>query len=113
MRWRQCAKTGKFIPVDDAARRRDGAGADIIVRGKFDSFVSPVDGSLIRNHRDLENHNKRNDVVNAAEFTPEFYAEKRKKRERLYKGELTRQESLQRKQQIYEIMTRMERQHGH
>lgn len=34
------------------------------VTGKFDAFVSPVDGSVIRNQRELQNHNERNGVVN-------------------------------------------------
>ena len=35
-----------------------------VVTGKFDSFTSPVDGSLIRNKRELAEHNRRNGVVN-------------------------------------------------
>lgn len=34
------------------------------VTGKFDAFVSPVDGSVIRNQRELLAHNDRNQVVN-------------------------------------------------
>ena len=37
------------------------------VKGKFDPFKSNVDGSLIRNQKDLEEHNKRNNVVQLAE----------------------------------------------
>ena len=35
-----------------------------LVTGKFDAFRSPVDGTLIKSKRDLENHNRRNGVVN-------------------------------------------------
>ena len=105
-RWRQDSKTGKLIPIDEAAIRRD-AGAPAV--GSFESFASPVDGSIIRNSRQLADHNKRNNVVNAAEFTPEFYAEKAKERERFYNREFTPAEKLQRKQQIYEAITRAER----
>lgn len=35
-----------------------------LVTGKFDAFRSPVDGTLIKSKRDLENHNKRNGVFN-------------------------------------------------
>ena len=35
-----------------------------VVTGKFDSFTSPVDGSLIRNKRELAEHNRRNGVIN-------------------------------------------------
>lgn len=34
------------------------------VKGKFDSFMSPVDGSVISTAHDLAEHNKRNGVVN-------------------------------------------------
>lgn len=34
------------------------------VTGKFEAFVSPVDGSVIRNKRELLAHNDRNQVVN-------------------------------------------------
>jgi len=33
------------------------------VKGKFEAFRSKIDGSLVRNSRELEEHNKRNDVV--------------------------------------------------
>jgi predicted nucleic acid-binding Zn ribbon protein len=34
------------------------------VKGNFDRFRSPVDGSIIGTERDLRNHNARNNVVN-------------------------------------------------
>lgn len=34
------------------------------VKGNFDAFRSPVDGSLIATQNDLSEHNKRNNVVN-------------------------------------------------
>lgn len=37
------------------------------VKGRFEAFKSPVDGSIIKNDRDMQEHNKRNNVVNAAE----------------------------------------------
>lgn len=37
------------------------------IKGKFDAFVSPVDGSLINSARELAEHNKRNSVVNIQE----------------------------------------------
>lgn len=37
------------------------------VFGKFDAFVSPVDGSVIRGKRELQEHNKRNNVVSMAD----------------------------------------------
>lgn len=37
------------------------------VSGKFEAFVSTVDGTLIRNARELKEHNVRNNVVNLNE----------------------------------------------
>lgn len=37
------------------------------VTGKFDPFVSPVDGSLITSQREMQEHNRRNNVVNMAD----------------------------------------------
>lgn len=33
------------------------------VQGKFEPFRSTVDGTIIKNHNDMREHNKRNDVV--------------------------------------------------
>ena len=112
-RWRQefNKKTGKskFIPIDSAAKKRDGI---IVVKGNFDPFISPVDGSLIVGQRSLENHNKRNNVVSADEFTPEFYAAKAKERADFYQGRKSREESLKCKREIYETWTQAERANG-
>jgi hypothetical protein len=78
----------------------------------MEAFISPVDGSLVRNKREYDDHNRRNGVVNAAEFTPEFYAEKAESRARHHNGEYTKAESHARKSEIYETMQRMER-NGH
>ena len=113
MRWIQKynKETGKseLVPVDESARRRD-ASRGIIVRGNFDAFRSTVDGSLIDSHRALEQHNRRNNVVNASEFSPEYLAQKRREREDFYQGRHSREESQKRKMELYETITRAERQ---
>jgi len=106
-RWRQDSKTGKLIPIDEAAAVRDAGG--VAVHGDIQPFVSPVDGSVISDMKQLREHNKRNNVVNAAEFTPEFYAEKAAERARLHQGEHTKAEKHARKQELYEALTRAER----
>ncbi len=106
-RWRQDSKTGKLIPIDEAAARRDGSGTSL--HTDFEPFVSPVDGSVISDRRQLREHNKRNNVVNTAEFNPEFLERKRKERERLYSGEHTKAEKHARKQEIYDALIRAER----
>jgi hypothetical protein len=108
MRWRQTRneKTGKyeFIPVDDGARRASHGA----IHGDIQSFVSSVDGTVITDRKQLREHNKRNDVVNTAEFDGHWERQE-KVRDRHYTGEHTREESLKRKQQMYETITRMER----
>lgn len=42
-------------------------------------FVSPVDGSIVHGRRSLRDHNKRNNVTNAADYTNEW-EEKAKER---------------------------------
>jgi hypothetical protein len=106
MRWRQCAKTGEMIPIDESAKRM-GMGAAI--HGDVTPFVSPVDGSIISDRRQLREHNLRNNVVNADEFTPEHYEAKAKERANFYQGKHSRGESLKRKQEIYETIIRAER----
>jgi len=105
MRWRQDKVTGEFIPVDKSARKYDGHA----IHGTFDPFVSMVDGTEIATNKQLREHNKRNNVVQADEFSPEFYARKAQERADFYEGNHSRQESLKRKQEIYETMTRAER----
>lgn len=107
MRWRQDKDTGEFIPVDAAAVKAD-TQAGIIVRN-VDPFVSPVDGTVIRNHRELQEHNIRNNVVSASEFSPEFLAKARKKREDFFAGKHTKKEEFARKSEIYERIIRSER----
>ncbi len=105
MKWRQDANTGKLIPIDRERKKISGA----FIHGDIAAFVSPVDGSIISDRKQLREHNKRNGVVSADEFTPEFYARKAKERARFYNGEYTRKEQFQRKQEIYNIIERLER----
>ena len=105
-RWRQDSKTGKLIPIDEAAARRD---AGVAIHGPIEPFVSPVDGSVISDRKQLREHNRRHNVVQTQEFNPEFLERKRAERERLYSGEHTKAEKLARRQEIYEAITRAER----
>lgn len=52
----------------------------------IEPFKSPVDGSIIIGRRSLREHNKRNDVTNAADFK-ETWAQARKEREKFYSGD--------------------------
>lgn len=106
MRWRQCRFTGEMIPVDDAARKKDGI---FIGAAEFNAFKSPIDGAIITTRRQYEDHMERHNVVPAAEFTPEFYRKKAEERARLYNGEHTSAEKHARKMEIAGIYEHHER----
>jgi hypothetical protein len=105
-RWRQDSKTGEMVPIDEAAIKSDLGAA---IHGDIRPFVSPVDGSVISDRKQLREHNKRNNVVNADEFSPEFYARKAQERADFYQGKRPKAEVLKRKQEIYETIIRAER----
>lgn len=57
--YRQNTETGKFYEVTRTPRTRQS-----IIQVSHVDFVSPVDGSHIRNSRELVEHNKRHGVSN-------------------------------------------------
>ena len=109
MRWRQCRETGEFIPVDEAAARRDSESGRMAIHGPMDSFVSPIDGAIINGRKDYREHCEKHGVVPAAEFSPEFLARKEKERDDFYQGKISKQERFERRQNIYNIWTEGER----
>jgi hypothetical protein len=92
MKWRQDAKTGKLIPIDATAIAQSGA----YIQGDVQSFISPVDGSVITDRRQLREHNAKNGVVNFHEFDGQ-------------KPPVEKDNSFAKKQELYEIITRAER----
>lgn len=111
-RWRQVYNEEKdkyeLVPIDESARVR-GAVQGSAIHGDIQSFVSPVDGTVISDRKQLREHNKRNNVVSAAEFSDEYYARKAEERRRSMSGEYSRQEQLERKREIYESWVHHER----
>lgn len=61
----------------------------------IEPFRSPVDGSVIIGRKSLREHNKRNGVTNAADFT-ETWKSAAKERERIFNGD----KSFDRKERI-------------
>lgn len=104
MRWIQHPITHKLIPADEYVRPSLHE-----IHDDIEPFVSPVDGSLIGSRSALREHNRRHGVVSQAEYGGTHNIEAQKKRERLFTGEKTREESLRRKQEIYETIMRAER----
>jgi hypothetical protein len=110
MRWIQKVNedgTSRFEPRDEAARQNS---MGLAIHGDIEAFVSPVDGSLITDRKALREHNKRNNVVNSAEFDQGFLDRKRKERERLYTGEHTPAEKRARGHEINEIINHLQNQ---
>ena len=107
-RYRQITnpETGKseFIPIDDAARRREH-----FVQGTVEDFVSPIDGTVVSGRKGIREHCEKHGVVPAQEFNQEFYDRKAEERARLHRGERTREQVLKDRQQINEIINRLER----
>jgi len=60
MRWRQCAKTGEFIPIGAGHAANKAAN----VRSDIAPYVSPVDNSVISGRRAEREHNIRHGVSN-------------------------------------------------
>lgn len=80
------------------------------IHGDITPFVSPVDGSVISDRKGLREHNKRNNVVNADEFSPEHYEKAAKERARTYTGEKTREETYARRCEMNEIINHLQQQ---
>jgi hypothetical protein len=77
------------------------------IHGDIESFVSPVDGSVISDRKQLREHNKRNNVVNSHEFSQDFLDRKKKERDRLYTGEKTTAEKYARRCEINEVINNL------
>jgi len=109
-RWIQRVRedgTTYMEPRDEAAKRHDG----VAIHGDIQSFVSPIDGTVISDRRQYDEHCKRHNVVPAQEFSPEFYERKAKERARFYSETdgRTRQQVQRDREQIHEIIVRQER----
>lgn len=101
-RYIQCPVTHKLIPSDEYSRPKEAGSA--VIFGDVQSFVSPVDGTVITDRKQLREHNKRNNVVSAEEFDQGFLARKAKERT----AGATTQEVFERKQAIYNQIIRAE-----
>jgi len=63
----ECMDTPKCVMCGESMTKVILTAAKGFVTGKFDSFISSVDGSLITSQRDMQEHNRRNNVVNMAD----------------------------------------------
>ena len=95
--WDEVAEKYIMVPLDESAQRRDG----VAIHASFEPFVSPVDGSVIGSRKQLEEHNRRNNVVQTREFGTEHWDIKRKEREKFYSGQHSSREKWERKAEIH------------
>lgn len=104
-RWRQDSKTGKLVLIDEAAARRVG----VVVRSDIDSFISPIDGTVVSGRKQYREHCDKHGVVSYQEFPQSHWDAAAAKRARFYNAEYTTAEKLVRKQELNEIFERAER----
>jgi hypothetical protein len=104
-RWIQHPHTNELIPRDEYVRPKEISHA---LWNDLPSFVSPVDGSVISDRKQLREHNEKHGVVSANEFGPEFQARKKAERHEAEHGKVAVRE---RHQEMYEVMMRQERGH--
>ena len=90
-----------LIPIEEYVRAPK-SGIHIIP--DIEPFVSPVDKKVVRGRRDLRDHNRRHNVTNAADFSPEYYKEKQRENKRVFeKGRPDRIEAIKRALEIHNV----------
>lgn len=94
--WVQDPKTGKLIPKEEY--QREGSDSAYI-QGPIDSFVSPIDGRVIRDRKHLRDHNREHGVTNSADYSHEFMLKRSHDRVARMSGQ-TKQDVHERKQMI-------------
>jgi len=99
--WIQHPITGKLIPRHEYVRPT--TERHFFAQGDFESFTSPVDGSLIDDRGKLRRHMKDHGITQSSDYSPEYYRKKELAREdaRLGEGHAATQE---RKESIHRIL---------
>ena len=98
-RWIQHPITFELIPRDEYVRPKE---LSHYVLGEIEPFISPVDRTVIGSRAQLRAHNIRNNVTNAADYSPEYLAKKR------HEHTFDKNASLERKKIMYERWTQLE-----
>lgn len=68
-RWIQCPDTNKLIPAEEFDRPKE---RHHMIMTDIKPFRSTVDGTVVSTRSQLEAHNKRNNVTNSSDFSPEY-----------------------------------------
>ena len=91
-----------LVPRDEYVRPKE---AQHFVIDDMKEFISPVDRTLVSGRKSYEAHNKRNNVVSAADITPETASQMQKERNK----PPSRKEVQARREQISEAIDHMQR----
>jgi hypothetical protein len=75
----------------------------------MEPFVSPIDGTVISDRRQYREHCKKHNVVPQAEFGTDTYKAAEEQRAKVFQGKLSASERLARRQELYELIVRAER----
>ena len=100
--WIQHPITYELIPREEYVRPKEVAHS---VFGDIESFVSPIDGEVITGRAGLKKHMRKHNVVNSAEYSPEFLNKKREEREFRLNGGRTKDEIRSDKMAMYQALT--------
>lgn len=86
--WIQDRKTGKLVPKEEYVRQESQSA---YVMGDLESFVSPIDGTVISDRGHLRAHNKRHGVTNMADYGNDWIANRKASLEREQLGQEKKQ----------------------
>ena len=90
--------THELIPKDQYVRPKSVQAAAVF--GDIEPFISSVDKTLVSGRKSMEEHNRRNNVVSAADLTPEVVERMQKERDK----PPSRKEVQARREQINEAI---------
>lgn len=82
--WVQDPLSGKLIPKEEYRR---GADYGHYIQGDIDSFVSPIDGSVISDRAQLRRHNAQHGVTDKRDYSEQFVQDRAKRRVAEAKGQ--------------------------
>ncbi len=81
--WVQHPITGEFIPKHLYERPQSKTA---FIKKNMEPFVSPIDQSIISDHGQLREHNKRHGVTDTRDYSQEHFDKAAKKRQQVLAG---------------------------
>jgi hypothetical protein len=82
-KWIQDPITRKLIPAQEYRAAKENLH---YVHGDLESFVSPIDGSVISDRGHLRAHNKKHGVTNPRDYGQDYFEKKAYERQDALKG---------------------------